>query len=56
MIEPATVKFTNGNDVDAVRARIIESGWVAVNADGGGWVYYPPRHVDRIVSRSGEEA
>lgn len=51
MIEPATVKFSNGNSVDAVRVRIKDSGWVAVNADGRDWVYYPPRQIDRIVSR-----
>ena len=55
MIEPATVMFTNGNEVDAVRANIKDSGWVAINADGEGWVYYPPRQIDRIVSRRGDD-
>ena len=55
MIEPATVMFTNGNEVEAVRAQIKDSGWVAINADGDGWIYYPPRQIDRIVSRRGDD-
>lgn len=51
MIEPARIVFSNGNEVEAVRATIKDSGWVAINADGDGWIYYPPRQVDRIVSR-----
>jgi len=55
MIEPATVHFENGKVIEAVRVGIKDSGWVAVNADGDAWVYYPPRQVDRIVSRRGDD-
>lgn len=54
MIRPATIGFSNGNEVEVERAKIKESGWVAVYLDDG-WVYYPPRQIDRIVSRRGSD-
>lgn len=52
MIEDCRVCFSNGNTVDAKRVRIKDSGWVSVQSMAeDGWVYYPPRQVDRIISR-----
>jgi len=52
MITECTVEFADGSATDVVRVNIKDSGWVAVNADNNGWVYYPPRKVERIVSRN----
>ena len=49
MINDVTVRFTNGNDVDAQRVKFKEGGWVGVRGTDG-WVYYPPSHIDRIVN------
>lgn len=50
MIDDATVRFINGNEVDAERVKFKDGGWVAVRADDG-WVYYPPDKIARVVSR-----
>lgn len=49
MIENAVIKFSNGNEtkVDAVRFK--QGGWVAVRSNDR-WVYYPPRHIGRVVT------
>jgi len=52
---PATVHFTSGGEGiggEAVVENVTwkEGGWVGLLADDG-WVYYPPRHIDRIVSK-----
>jgi len=51
MIEDVTVWFSNGKHVDADRVKFKDGGWLALNA-GDGWVYYPPRSIGRVVSRS----
>ena len=52
MIDDCEICFVNGNTVNAKRARIKDSGWVSVWSEADdGWVYYPPRQIDRIVSR-----
>ena len=55
MIENATVKFANGNDVDVERVKFKGGGWIGVRSNGR-WVYYPPRHIGRIVSRDDDKA
>lgn len=50
MIEDATVRFSNGNDVDAERVKFKNGGWIGVRA-GDGWAYYPPDAVSRVVDR-----
>ena len=52
---PATVYFTAKADEDTSPVEVEnvvwkEGGWVGLLADDG-WVYYPPRHIDRIVSQ-----
>jgi hypothetical protein len=51
MIEHAKVRFTNGNVVDVERVKFKPGGWIGVRCDGGEWVYYPDRHIARVVSR-----
>jgi len=53
MIENATVKFSNGNETDVKRVKFKDGGWVGVFSNGR-WVYYPPRHIGRIVSRDAD--
>lgn len=50
MIEAATVRFSNGEEVEAERVKFKDGGWLGVRA-GDGWVYYPPDAVARVVSR-----
>jgi len=53
---PATVYFADDPDRDSGIAEVEnvvwkEGGWVGLLASDG-WVYYPPRHIDRIVSKN----
>lgn len=52
MIDDPTVSFANGKDAKPERAKILDSGWVGMFA-GDGWVYYPPRQIERISSEDG---
>jgi len=53
---PATVYFAEDADRRDNGVANVENvvwkdgGWVGLLADDG-WVYYPPRHIDRIVSQ-----
>jgi len=49
MIEDARVRFTNGNVCDVERVKFMDGGWVGVRCDDS-WVYYPDRHISRVVS------
>ena len=49
MIEDARVRFSNGNVVDVDRVKFKDGGWVGIRCDGE-WVYYPPRHIARVVA------
>ena len=52
MIEDAEVCFANGNSVVVDRVKFKDGGWIGVRKGNDGWVYYPPRHIGRVVSRS----
>jgi hypothetical protein len=49
MIDDATVWFANGKSVDVERVKFKDGGWIGVRVDDS-WVYYPPRHIGRVVS------
>jgi len=53
MIEDATVRFSNGNEINVEKAKFKDGGWLAVRGDGG-WLYYPPRQMGRVVDRDEE--
>jgi len=53
MIENATVVFSNGNEIDAKRVKFKDNGWLGVRGEGG-WLYYPPRQIGRVVDRDEE--
>jgi hypothetical protein len=49
MIEHARVRFSNGNVCEVERVKFKSGGWVGVRVDDE-WVYYPDRHIARVVS------
>jgi len=55
MMMPATVHFADGDEkggvVEVRNVNFKDGGWVGLLVDGG-WVYYPPRAINRIVSES----
>jgi len=51
MIENATVCFANGESVAVERVKFTDGGWAGVYVDET-WVYYPPRHIGRVLSDS----
>jgi len=50
MIEQARVRFTNGNVAEVERVKFKDGGWIGVRCADGEWVYYPPRHIARVVA------
>ena len=50
MIEDAEVTFTNGNTVAVERVKFEAGGWIGLRCDGDEWVYYPDRHISRVVA------
>ena len=50
MIEHAKVRFANGNVCEVERVKFKDGGWVGIRVDDE-WVYYPPRHIGRVVSQ-----
>lgn len=53
MIEDATVSLSNGNEIDADKVKFKDNGWLGVRGEGG-WVYYPPRQIGRVIDRDEE--
>jgi len=54
MIENATVRFSNGRDLEAEKVKFIEGGFVGIRATDG-WAYYPREHIGRVVARDDDE-
>jgi hypothetical protein len=54
MIENATVQFTNGTTAEVEKVKFKDGGWIGVRANDG-WIYYPPKHIARVVARDADE-